>query len=101
MNTKEQIIEKLLPHFNGDMQISVDTINDIIATCNVKEECAAAIHYVAEWFNGNNVYEKCDIDRGRYIGTVINLMTLLAEGDITSLVEHWVLDGLSDEIFNS
>lgn len=53
-----------------------------------------AMERVIECFNAKNVGGMTQEKAGRHIGAATNLLCLLAENDIETLVKNWVLDGL-------
>lgn len=80
------------------MQITNDAVTDIIIDCEIIEPFQSAIKTIVKWFNEQNVYDKCEIDQRRYMGATINILSLLAIGDVSSLLTDWVLSDMSDEL---
>ena len=101
-NTQEDAIRIISNHIfsflNMDMQITHDAVTDIIIDCEIIEPFQSAIKTVVKWFNEQHVYDKCDIDQRRYIGATVNLLSLLAIGDLSTLLTNWVLDDMSEEL---
>ena len=92
------VIKAIMPDLNDNgMQISEDTVTNIIIDCKVKEPFATALRHTVDWFNGQQVDSKLHDDQKRYVGSFINIMTLLAQGDVVTLVDNWVLSGMNND----
>ena len=100
-NTQDDAIRIISKHIvsclNNDMKITDEAVNDIIIDCAVVDPFQSGIKTVVKWFNDQNVYDKCDIDRTRYVGATINILSLIVIGDISTLLTNWVLSDMSDE----
>lgn len=83
------VIKAIMPDLNDNgMQICEDTVTNIIIDCKVKEPFATALRHTADWFNGQQVDSKPLDDQKRYVGAFVNIMTLLAQGDVVTLVDN-------------
>ena len=90
------IADLLVPCLNKDMQITLEVVSEIARDCNTPESNIRAMITVVKWFNNQNVYNKCSIDRNRYVGAVTNLLALLAIDDIKDLVNDWILEAMNE-----
>lgn len=92
------IAKHIGPCLDKDMQITHDVVTDIIIDCEIIEPFQSAIKTVVKWFNEQHVYDKCDIDQRRYVGATVNLLSLLAIGDLSTLLTNWVFSDMSEEL---
>lgn len=101
-NTQDDAMRIISNHIisclTKNMQITNDAVTDIIIDCEIIEPFQSAIKTVVKWFNEQHVYDKCEIDQRRYVGATINIMSLLAIGDVSTLLTNWVLDDMSEEL---
>ena len=91
--TLSKITDILLPCFNNGMKITDEALLDIIIDFEVTSPFSDGMKTIQEWFNSKDVYNMCDIDRERHIGLCLNVLSLLATGDIPTLIQNWVLSG--------
>lgn len=85
------VAASVVPCLNNGYAITDDAIADIAEATEASAPFAEAMHHVAEWFNRQNVAAKDEEDINRYVGASINILSLLAAGDVVSLVDNWIL----------
>lgn len=74
----------------SDMKISEDTM--ALLHLNAVPGCSGeALDAVREWFNEKSVDKMPLGQQKRYVGAVVNILTLVAKNDMKDLLENWVL----------
>lgn len=88
------VMKHLAPCFNGNMQINDKAVEGIWNEFRMNPTCVEAMKKVVEWFNRHDLGLKPLEYQKRYIGATVNMITLLAMGDVAGLVNDWILKGM-------
>lgn len=88
---QEIVIKYIQPCLNRDMQITDEAVWNIVCDFDTEEPFIEAMDKVQAWFNERNVARMEPEEQKPYVGALVNLLSLLAAGDITALVSDWIL----------
>lgn len=77
---------------NG-MQISEDTLVSIELNM-VDGASQRSLEVIRDWFNSKNIAQLPEKEQRKYVGSVVNLLLLVATNDVEGLVKDWVLSGM-------
>ena len=85
------VVKHLQPCLDGNMQINDKAVEGIKNECKMNPACVEAMKKVVDWFNKKDLGLRCFAEQERHIGAAINMIALLAAGNIAELVEKWIL----------
>lgn len=91
---KEIIATRIMIDMNENgMQISEDTLVSIELNM-VDGASQRSLEAIRDWFNSKNIAQLPEEEQRKYVGSVVNLLLLVATNDVERLVKDWILSDM-------
>ncbi len=91
---KDIIATRIMIDMNENgMQISEDTLVSIELNM-VDGASQRSLEAIRDWFNSKNIAQLPEKEQRKYVGSVVNLLLLVATNDVERLVKDWILSDM-------
>ncbi len=91
---KDIIATRIMIDMNENgMQISEDTLVSIELNM-VDGASQRSLEAIRDWFNSKNIAQLPEEEQRKYVGSVVNLLLLVATNDVERLVKDWILSDM-------